>query len=110
VSQAEIDRQLRATVAAVEGQVRQPVGRSYHLHQLDGARLEAMVHLDPAGARIEWVHGKGDCAITGEGEAILAMLRGDGDPDALEAGGRLVLYGDRGLIGAAAMTCNPSTY
>jgi hypothetical protein len=97
-----IDIELRSAVAAIDGIVREPVGRSLHLHQLDGARLEAMVFLDPGGARVDWVHGKGTCAITGEGAAILAVLRGNGDPSALEAEGRLALYGDRDLIGAAA--------
>ena len=71
------------------------------MHQLDGARLEAMVYLDRQGARIEWQHGRGDCAITGEGAAILELLRGVGEPDRLENEARLVLYGDRDLIGAA---------
>jgi predicted lipid carrier protein YhbT len=102
VNRADVDDQLRSVVAAIEGAVRQPVDSSYHVHQLDGARLEAMVYLEPAGARIVWVHGKGTCAITGEGAAILAVLRGEGDPDTLETEGRLVLYGDRELIRAAA--------
>jgi predicted lipid carrier protein YhbT len=102
-----VDDELRSLVARVEGVVREPVGSSYHLHQLDGANLEAMVYLDPGGARIEWVHGKGTCAISGEGAAILALLRGEQDPDALEVGGRLVLYGDRDLIGAAARVFSP---
>jgi predicted lipid carrier protein YhbT len=106
VNRDEIDSQLRSLIAAIEGVVREPVDRSYHLHQLDGARLEAMVHLDPAGARIEWVHGKGDCAITGDGAAILAVIRGEGDPDVLETEGRLVLYGDRELVGVAARVFN----
>jgi predicted lipid carrier protein YhbT len=97
----DVDRALRETVAAIEGRVREPVGRSVHIHQLDGeARTEAMVHLDPAGVRVDWVHGHGDCAITGEGAAILDVLRGTGDPDALEREVRLVLYGDRELIRA----------
>lgn len=102
MNHADIDGELRSVIAAIEGVVREPVGRSYHLHQLDGVRLEAMVYLDPGGARIEWVHDKGDCAITGEGAAILAVLCGEGDPDVLETEGRLVLYGDRDLIRAAA--------
>lgn len=57
-----------------------------------------MVALDPAGVRIEWVHGKGDCAITGSGAAILALLRGDPDADQGEANGTLVLYGDRDMV------------
>jgi len=102
MNHAEVDSELRLRIAAIEGVVREPGGRSYHVHQLDGARLEAMVYLDPGGARIEWVHGKGDCAITGEGAALLAALRGEGDPDQLEAEGRLVLYGDRDLVRAVA--------
>lgn len=102
-----IDSELRALVAGIEGAARQPAGRSYHLHQLDGARLEAMVYLDPDGARVEWLHGKADCAISGEGAAILMVLRGDGDPNALEAVGRLGLYGDRELIAIAARVFNP---
>jgi predicted lipid carrier protein YhbT len=98
----QADVELRATIAAVEGQVREPVGRSFHLHQLDGERTEAMVYLEPGGVRIEWVHGKGDCAITGEGGALLAVLHGTSDPDQLEAEGRLVLYGDRDLVRSAA--------
>jgi predicted lipid carrier protein YhbT len=97
----DVDTELRSTIAAVEGSVREPAGRSIHLHQLDGAKTEAMVYLDPGGVRIDWVHGKGDCAITGEGAAILSLLRGEGDPDGLEAAGRLVLYGDRDLVRAA---------
>jgi predicted lipid carrier protein YhbT len=107
VNNSPIDCELRLLVAAIEGAAREPAGRSYHLHQLDGARLEAMVYLDPSGARVEWLHGKADCAITGEGEAILAVLRGDGDPDGLEADGRLVLYGDRELIAVAGRVFNP---
>jgi hypothetical protein len=95
------ESELRALVARIAGQVGEPVGRSLHLHQLDGERMEAMVHLDPSGARVEWVHGKGDCAITGEGAAMLALLRGEAPAEKLEAAGRLVLYGDRGLIAAA---------
>jgi len=108
MNQAEVDGELRSRVAAIEGIVREPVGSSYHLHQLDGAQLEAMVYLDPTGARIEWVHGKGTCAITGEGEAILALLRGEGAPDVLETEGRLVLFGDRDLIGAFARVFDPA--
>jgi hypothetical protein len=108
MDQAEVDSELRSRIAAIEGIVREPVGCSYHIHQLDGARLEAMVYLDPAGARIEWVHGKGTCAITGEGEAILAVLRGEGVPDVLETEGRLVLYGDPDLIGAVARVFDPA--
>ena len=96
------DPGLRSLVAAIQGAVREPLGRSYHLHQLDGARLEAMVYLDPAGARIEWAHGRGDCAITGEGAAILAVLRGRRSADRCEADGSLVLYGDRDLIRTAS--------
>jgi hypothetical protein len=87
--------------------VREPVGSSYHIHQLDGANLEAMVYLEPGGARIDWVHGKGTCAITGKGAAILALLRGEQDPGALEANGQLVLYGDRDLVGVAARVFSP---
>jgi hypothetical protein len=94
----EVDTALRDVIAAVVGRVREPVGRSLHVHQLDGVRTEAMIHLDAAGARVEWVHGKGDCAITGEGAAILDVARGGGEPEALELAGRLVLYGDRDLI------------
>jgi hypothetical protein len=108
MNQAEVDGELRSRVAAIEGIVREPVGSSYHLHQLDGAQLEAMVYLDPTGARIDWVHGKGTCAITGEGEAILALLRGEGVPDVLETEGRLVLFGDRDLIGAFARVFDPA--
>ena len=110
VNHAEVDSELRSLIAAIEGVVREPVGRSYHLHQLDEARLEAMVYLDPGGARIEWVHGKGDCAITGEGAAIRAVLSGERDADVLETEGRLVLYGDRDLIGAAARVFNPAMF
>jgi predicted lipid carrier protein YhbT len=67
-----------------------------------------MVYLEPGGARIDWVHGKGDCAITGEGAAMLALLQGKGDPDQLVAQGRLVLYGDRELIRAAAEIFSPT--
>jgi ubiquinone biosynthesis protein UbiJ len=98
----DLDDELRALVSAVVGRVREPVGRSLHLHQLDGARMEAMVYLDVAGARVAWVHGKGDCAITGEGSAILAVLRDGADARALAEDGRLVLYGDLGLVAAAA--------
>jgi predicted lipid carrier protein YhbT len=108
VDHADVDSELRSLVAAIEGVAGETVGCSYHLHQLDGEKLEAMVYLDPGGARIEWVHGKGDCAITGDGEAILALLRGDGDPDVLEGEGRLVLYGDRNLIASAATVFNPA--
>jgi len=101
------DAELRSLIAAVEGAVREPVGRSYHLHQLDGGRLEAMVYLDPAGIRIEWVHGKGDCAITGSGAAILAVLRGNDSGDRGVAEGNLVLYGDRELIRAASTVFSP---
>jgi len=97
----DVDQELRERIASLEGQHREPVGRSFHLHQLDGAGTEAMVYLEPAGVRIDWVHGKGDCAITGEGEAMLAVLRGGCDPDQLEAEGHLALFGDRELIRAA---------
>jgi ubiquinone biosynthesis protein UbiJ len=93
-----VDEELRQSVAGIVGRARPPFGRSVHLHQLDGARTEAMIFLDAGGARVEWVHGKGDCAITGEGAAILDVLRGRGDPDALEREGRLTLYGDRQLV------------
>ena len=96
------DQGLRSLVSAIQGTVREPLGRSYHLHQLDGARLEAMVYLDPAGVRIEWVHGRGDCAITGEGAAILSVLRGRRSAERCEADGTRVLYGDRDLIRAAS--------
>ncbi|MEA2682872.1 MAG: hypothetical protein QOK05_1200, partial [Chloroflexota bacterium] len=79
----------------------------YHLHQLDGARMEAMVYLDSAGVRIEWVHGKGDCAITGAGAAILSVLRGDIPVGILEANGSLVVYGDRELIDEAPRVFAP---
>jgi predicted lipid carrier protein YhbT len=104
---AEVDSELRSRIAAIEGLVREPLGRSFHVHQLDGERLEAMVYLDRGGVRIEWQHGKGDCAITGEGAAILELLRGDGEPDRLETEARLVLYGDRHLIRAAAGVFSP---
>ena len=97
-----VDAELRAVIAAIQGIVREPIGRSFHIHQLDGVRTEAMVHLDAGGVRIEWVHGKGDCAITGGGAAITAVLRGEGSPHQLEADGSLVLYGDRELIDQAA--------
>lgn len=104
----DVDAALRSHIAAIEGLVREPVGRSLHIHQLDGVRTEAMVYLDPGGVRIDWVHGKGDCAITGPGHAILALLRGqgpaDGEPDA-----GLVLYGDRDLVGQAAAIFAPPT-
>jgi len=103
-----VDRKLRSLVAAAEGSVREPAGRSYHIHQLDGARLEAMVYLDPGGARVEWEHNHGDCAITGEGRAILAVLTGDGMAEVLEAVGRLALYGDRELIRAAPSVFSPT--
>lgn len=102
MTQEATDADLRSLIAAVEGSVREPVGRSFHLHQLDGARLEAMVYLDPAGVRIEWEHGKGDCAITGSGAAILAVLLGHGSAAASEAEGSLALYGDRDLIGTVS--------
>ena len=94
----EVDKELRSLVAAVEGRRLGPAGKSFHLHQLDGERLEAMVYLDPMGARVDWVHGKGDCAITGEGEAMLALLRGEGDAGLLAHQGRLTLYGDLALV------------
>jgi hypothetical protein len=96
------ESELRLLLSRVVGEVPEPAGRSFHIHQLDGERLEAMVYLDATGGRVEWVHGKGDCAITGEGDAILALLRGEADATALESSGRLVLYGDRQLIGIAA--------
>ena len=102
VTQAATDAELRSVIATVEGTIREPLGRSYHLHQLDGARLEAVVYLDPAGVRIEWAHGKGDCAITGSGAAILSVLRGNDSADQSVAEGHLVLYGDRDLIHAAS--------
>jgi hypothetical protein len=102
VTQEATNVELRSLIAAVEGTVREPFGRSYHLHQLDGARLEAMVYLDPAGVRIEWAHGKGDCAITGSGAAVLSVLRRKSSDDEVEADGTLVLYGDRDLIRAAS--------
>ena len=86
---------------------RQPLGKSLHIHQLDGGRLEAMVHLDPEGARVTWEHGKGDCAITGEGEAILEVLMGSLDAEAAAAAGRLVLYGDLELVRAAPRVFRP---
>ena len=105
-----VDADLRNRIAAIEGAVREPIGRSLHIHQLDGIRTEAMVHLDAGGVRIEWVHGKGDCAITGGGAAITAVLRGDGSLEQLEADGSLVLYGDRELIGQSAdIFAPPST-
>jgi len=107
VIQEASDAELHSLVAAVEGTVREPVGRSYHLHQLDGARLEAMVYLDPAGVRIEWAHGKGDCAITGSGAAILSVLRDNDAGDRGVAEGNLVLYGDRELIRAASTVFTP---
>ena len=94
----EVDAALRSLIAGVEGQRREPVGRSFHIHQLDGARLEAMVYLEPGGLRIDWSHGKGDCAITGEGDAILSVLRGDQRVDSSAASGRPVLYGDLELV------------
>jgi len=97
----DIDTTLRATIAAVEGRVREPVGRSLHIHQLDGARTEAMVYLESTGARVEWVHGKGDCAVTGAGASILALLRGHPGPAEFEADGSLILYGDRDLVDRA---------
>ena len=102
MTQEATDAELRSVIAAVEGTICQPIGRSYHLHQLDGARLEAMVYLEATGVRIEWAHGKGDCAITGSGAAILSLLRGDGSADEIEAQGSLVLYGERDLVGAAS--------
>lgn len=102
MTEAATDAELRSVIATVEGTIREPLGRSYHLHQLDGARLEAMVYLDPAGVRIEWAHGKGDCAITGSGAAVLSVLRGNHSADEFEADGTLILYGDRDLIRAAS--------
>lgn len=96
----DVDTELRAAIAAVEGRQGGLTGHSVHLHQLDGVRTEAMVYFDAAGARVDWVHGKGDCAVTGEGSAILEVLLGTGDADALERDGHLVLYGDRGLVRA----------
>ena len=107
MTQETTDADLRSLIEAVEGTVREPVGRSYHLHQLDGARLEAMVYLEATGVRIEWAHGKGDCAVTGSGAAILSLLRGNGSTDQSEAQGSLVLYGDRDLLGAAAAVFSP---
>ena len=98
MSQPQVDAALRSLIAAIEGRVREPVGRSFHIHQLDGARLEAMVYLEPGGVRIDWTHGKGDCAITGEGQAILSALRGDLPVDSSAADGSLVLYGDLELV------------
>jgi hypothetical protein len=102
-----IDFELRALIGAVAGARREPVGRSFHVHQLDGARLEAMIHLEAAGVRIDWVHGKGDCAITGEGAAILGVLRGDGPTTQHVADGSLVLYGDLELVAAAPSVFAP---
>ena len=101
------DAKLRSLIAAIEGTIREPVGRSYHLHQLDGARLEAMVYLEATGVRVEWTHGKGDCAVTGSGAAILSLLEGDGAPDEDEAQGSLVLYGDRDLVRVASTVFSP---
>jgi hypothetical protein len=103
---AEVDAELRSFIAAVEGQVREPVGRSFHIHQLDGTRLEAMVYLEPAGVRIEWTHGKGDCAITGEGAAILAVLHGSAPAELGPSDGGLVLYGDLELVRRAPSVFN----
>lgn len=98
ILQRDTDRELRSQIQAVEGRPREPFGRTFHIHQLDGARLEAMVSLDPAGVRIEWVHGKGDCAITGSGASILSLLRGGIGADEGVADGTLVLYGDGDLV------------
>jgi predicted lipid carrier protein YhbT len=107
---AGVDQELRSLVAGIACRAPRLAGRSLHLHQLDGARMEAMVYLEAAGARVEWVHGRGDCAITGEGAAMLAMLRGEADPDAMAASGRLVLYGDPELIRMApALFESPGT-
>ena len=103
-----VDTQLRALVAQLAGQARNPVGSSFHLHQLDGARMEAMVHLEAAGVRVEWVHGRGTCAITGEGRAILSLLRGTSDIGTEEARGAVTLYGDRELARRAALVFGPS--
>ncbi len=85
-------------IAAIEGRARAPIGRTLHIHQLDGLRTEAMVYLEVAGARVVWKHGKGDCAITGAGAAILALLNGEQEAARLEAEGGLILYGDRELV------------
>ena len=106
VTSDSVDVELHALIADIEGSSRQPHGRSLHIHQLDGRRLEAMVYLEPEGARVEWTHGKGDCAVTGPGAAILALLRGEvteGEP----GGEGLVLYGDRMLIDVAPSIFNP---
>lgn len=93
-----MEGELRALIAAVEGQVREPTGRSFHIHQLDGDRLEAMVYLEPAGVRIDWLHGRGDCAITGAGGTIMALLRGTVAVDSEAVRRDLVLYGDLDLV------------
>lgn len=90
--------ELRALIAAVAGRRVEPFGRSLHVHQLDGGRLEAMVYLDARGARVRWEHGKGDCAITGAGRAILNLLHGrvpGADSSTTE---ELTLYGDLDLV------------
>jgi len=102
-----VDVRLRSLLLSIRGKHREPVGRSYHLHQLDGARQEAMVELHPDGVRIEWRHGHGDCAITGAGQALLAVLLGERSAEECEAAGELVLYGDRDLIHQAPEVFTP---
>jgi len=102
-----VDVQLRSVLLSVRSKHREPVGRTYHLHQLDDARLEAMVDLHRNGVNIEWAHGHGDCAITGAGHALLAVLLGERSAEECEAAGDLVLYGDRDLIRRAPEVFTP---
>jgi hypothetical protein len=107
VSTDNVDVELRTLVGSIQGRIVAPIRRSFHLHQLDGARMEAMVYLEPDGARVDWVHGKGDCALTGEGLAMLEVLTGRVAPEAMAAAGRLSLYGDDALIRRAAEVFRP---
>jgi len=102
-----VDIQLRSLLLSIRSKGRDPVGRTYHLHQLDDARLEAMVDLHRNGVRIEWAHGHGDCAITGAGHALLAVLLGQRSAEECEGAGDLVLYGDRDLIRRAPEVFTP---
>jgi hypothetical protein len=102
-----VDVQLRSLLVSLSGKHREPEGRTYHLHQLDGARLEAMVELHRHGVRIQWAHGHGDCAITGAGQALLDLLLGRRSAQACEASGELTLYGDRDLIERAPEVFTP---
>jgi Homeodomain-like domain len=107
VAATVVDVKLRSLLLSIRSKHREPLGRTYHLHQLDGAQLEAMVELHRNGVYIQWAHGHGDCAITGAGHALLAVLMGERSADDCEAAGDLVLYGDRDLIQRAPDVFTP---